>query len=115
MHKTSLTEIANKYATDKGTMGPTEKWPANNYTDIYDSYLNQKRDEPITLLEIGLGVTGDAWESYIVQGRNKGGASINMWYEYFPNARIFGIDVNSAPYLDNDRTSTYVCDQGNKN
>jgi hypothetical protein len=34
-----------------------------------------------------------------------------MWYDYFPNSRIFGIDVNACSYLDNDRIKTFVADQ----
>jgi hypothetical protein len=63
-------------------------------------------------LEIGLGVVGDRWNSRIVQGRNTGGASIKMWHDYFPNGKVFGIDINPCPYLDNDRLKTFVADQG---
>jgi hypothetical protein len=108
----SLTEIANRYGTDKGTVGPTPDKPANRYTEVYESYLERHRHSPIKLLEIGLGVLGDRWEAKIVRGRNTGGASMKMWYEYFPNARIYGIDVNECSYLDNDRISTFVADQG---
>lgn len=109
----SLTAIANEEGTDKGTVGPVDTWPGHNYTDIYDAYLHPFRREPITLLEIGLGVRGPEWDSKIAQGRNvHGGASIRMWYRYFPRATIFGIDVNPAGFLDNDRVTTGVADQG---
>ena len=49
----------------------------------------------------------------IVHGQNSGGASMKMWHDYFPNSRIFGIDVNACSYLDNDRIRTFVADQGN--
>ena len=109
----SLTEIANLHGTDKGTIGPSPKWSAHNYTDIYEAYLERYRYSAITILEIGLGVVGDRWDARIVHGRNKGGASLKMWYEYFPNASIYGIDVNDCSYLDNDRIKTFVADQGN--
>jgi hypothetical protein len=108
----SLTELANLYATDKGTIGPSTEWGAHNYTDIYEGYLYRYRQSPIHFLEIGLGVTGDQWESHIVHGRNTGGASLRMWYDYFHNAKIFGMDVNPCSYLDNDRIKTFVADQG---
>lgn len=109
----SLSEIANMYGTDKGTIGPSDKWGGNNYTDVFEAYLENQRESELNILEIGLGVTGDQWEAKIVQERNSGGASIKMWYEYFPNAKIFGIDVNECSYLNNDRITTYVADQGN--
>lgn len=109
----TLTEIANKYGTDKGTVGPSVKWGGNNYTDIFEAYLERKRNSALVILEIGLGVKGDNWEAIIVHGRNSGGASLKMWYDYFPKARILGIDINECSYLDNDRITTYVADQGN--
>jgi hypothetical protein len=113
VQEAALTAIANRYGTDKGTVGPVDWWPTHNYTDIYEAYLWQMRDQPIRLLEIGLGVSGDAWHTLITQGRNSGGgASVKMWADYFPKARIFGIDINSAPYLDTDRITTFIADQG---
>ncbi len=109
----SLTEIANKFGTDKGTIGPSKRWNAHNYSDIYEAYLNEFRYNELNFLEIGLGVVGDKWRSDIVHGKNSGGASIRMWYEYFKNSNIFGIDINECSYLDNDRIKTFVADQGN--
>jgi hypothetical protein len=111
----SLTDIANSHATDKGTQGPSDRWGAHNYTDIYEAYLERRRLEPITMLEIGLGVTGDRWTALIVHGRNTGGASMKMWYDYFPRASIYGLDVNACPHLNNDRIHTFIADQGNVN
>jgi hypothetical protein len=113
MHS-SLTEIANHYGTDKGTIGPSPDFPGHNYTDIYEAYLGRFRQSPVTLLEIGLGVVGDRWDAKIVQGRNTGGASLKMWYDYFPNARIYGLDINDCSYLANDRVRTFVADQGSR-
>jgi hypothetical protein len=111
----SLGEIANSHGTDKGTVGPSVKWPGNNYADFYQAYLESIRSAPIRILEIGLGVTGEhIEETAIAHGRNAtGGGSLKMWYEYFPNAAIYGIDINAAPHLDNDRIKTFVADQGN--
>jgi len=108
----SLTELANLYGTDKGTTGPSSKWGAHNYTDIYEAYLEGYRQSPVSLLEIGLGVTGDCWNSPIVHGRNTGGASLKMWHDYFPEAKIYGIDINECRYLENNRIRTFVADQG---
>ena len=109
----SLTELANYHGTDKGTSGPSKSWGTHNYTDIYEPYLEGYRQSSINLLEIGLGVKGEHWDSRIVHGRNKGGASLRMWFDYFPKAKIYGIDVNECSYLNNDRIITFVGDQGN--
>jgi hypothetical protein len=112
MHPNSLTEIANKYSTDKGTIGPSNRWNTHNYTDVYEAYLERFRKDTLNFLEIGLGVAGSNWRSDIVHGKNTGGASIKMWYEYFENSKIFGLDINECAYLDNDRIKTFVADQG---
>lgn len=109
----SLTELANIYGSDKGTIGPSPKWPGHNYTDVYEAYLERYQCSAISILEIGLGVVGNRWDARIVHGRNIGGASLKMWYDYFPNASIFGIDVNPCSYLDNDRIKTFTADQSN--
>lgn len=114
MNYTHLADIADRYSCDKGTRGPSARWIANNYADVYQAYLHHRRDEPIRLLEIGLGVTGPNWEAKIVHGGNTGGASMKMWADYLPNAQITGLDINPAPFLDGDRVKTYVVDQGSR-
>jgi hypothetical protein len=108
----SLTELANRFGSDKGTEGPGPGFSGHNYTPVYEAYLGDHRDRAFALVEIGLGVKGDRWEAKIVQGRNTGGASVKMWREYFPHARIYGLDVNECAYLDDERTRTFVADQG---
>lgn len=111
----SLTALANKHGSDKGTIGPSQDWPAHNYTDIYEAYLWPLHSRPVDLLEVGLGVPGDSWRADIARGRNReGGASLKMWYDFFPQARIFGLDINPAEHLNNDRIATYVVDQGDR-
>lgn len=113
MDTRSLTEIANEHGTDKGTVGPSPSWRTHNYTDVYEAYLSSLRLDEISLLEIGLGVPGAAWEAKIAHGRNpRGGASLRTWYDYFPKAHVYGLDINSGAHLDNDRISTFVVDQG---
>jgi hypothetical protein len=109
----SLTELANHYGSDKGTVGPTPEWLPHNYTDVYEAYLGSMREAPVTLLEIGLGVTGENWDAKIVAGRNTGGASVKMWHDFFARGRIYGIDVNECAFLDEERVTTFVADQGN--
>lgn len=67
----SLNEIGLKHGTDKSTM-------THCYLDNYEKHLGLWRDREFTLLEIGVA----------------GGASIRMWREYFPKAKIYGVDNN---------------------
>jgi hypothetical protein len=104
--------LANLYGTDKGTTGPSARWGGHNYTDVYEAYLGSIRRTPVALLEIGLGISGGRWNSPIVHGRNTGGASLKMWHDYFSEAKIYGIDINECPFLENNRIRTFVADQG---
>ena len=91
----TLTEIMNTNRSDKGT----EWWPAHGYTSVYERWFESMRKEPLRLLEIG------------VCDPRMPGASLKGWYEYFPNATIFGYDIVDAHHFDNDRILTFVGDQ----
>ncbi len=72
---TELSELALKHHTDK--------WNHHWYTDHYHRHLQHFRQSKIKLLEIGVG-------GY--EYPDRGGQSLRMWSEYFPEASIFGID-----------------------
>lgn len=95
-----LTRLANHYASDKGTVAPSEghHGPRLHFTTVYGRYFEALRDKPITLLEIGVG----------------SGPSLKMWYDYFPKARIHAIDVVPQKQHDNDRVTTHICDQSDR-
>jgi hypothetical protein len=82
----NLTELALKHGSDKAGH--------HNYTPIYEKYFAPFREQPITLLELGIG-------GY--EYPDRGGASLKMWYEYFPKASIIGIDLYQKNNLVNDR------------
>lgn len=111
----SLTDIANEFGTDKGTIGPSAVYGGHNYTDVYEAYMRRVRGSSLQVLEIGIGARGEAWQANIVQGRNsQGGGSIRMWEKYFPNAHVYGIDINDAKYLESERIHTYKLNQGSR-
>lgn len=64
----SLYEIGTKYKTDK---------TIHAYLSHYESHFSDKREQEISLLEIG-----------VLYGR-----SLRMWKDYFPRGKIFGIDA----------------------
>ena len=67
----TLTEIAKKYNTDKGSY--------HTFTDFYAEHFDNIRNDVLSLLEIGI----------------LRGASLKMWHDYFINAEIYGIDIAS--------------------
>lgn len=103
-----LTDIANKYNTDKGT---TYKC-AHNYTriyqDIFNDHITLKNNKDISLLEIGLN-----------RDNTNSIPSLMMYNEYF-NGRItiFGFDINrNFKKFDkkNDNINIIIGDQSEPN
>ena len=73
-----LSELGRKYGCDKVDQYHTFK--GKTYFDVYEKYLNKFREENITFLELGV----------------RDCASLKVWKEYFPKAKIVGIDINPA-------------------
>lgn len=108
-------QIAGKYGCDKGLTGPSALRSANNYCDVYEAYLGHRRLEKLRIMEIGLGVEGDKYETDICEGSNSsGGASLRLWTEYLPNSEIVGLDINDASHLNSDRVTIHQCDQSDR-
>ena len=68
----------------------SDKFGGHLYTPIYHKLFSERREQPLRLLEIGVGGYTDP---------RAGGSSLRMWAEYFPYARIVGLDL-SAKQLD---------------
>lgn len=84
---TELAVLAQKHGTDKEENSP-----------IYESYLGRWRDEPVKLLEIGIG--GDPFPA-------TGGSSLRMWRDFFQNGSIHAIDINDKSPHAEDRVHVY--------
>lgn len=63
---------------EAGLKHGTDKAVTHLYMDNYEKHLGSWRDKEFTLLELGVST----------------GASIRMWREIFPNAKVYGIDNN---------------------
>jgi len=70
-----LSDLAVKHGTDK--------WNHHWYTEHYEKTLQHLKEKQFNLLEIGIG-------GY--EFPDRGGASLNMWAEFFPYAKVVGFD-----------------------
>jgi hypothetical protein len=87
----SLCDIANKYGTDKC---PTHRGlrPGHSYTPFYEHIFKHLKVR--SLLEIGI----------------ERGASLRMWRDYFPEAEIRGLDIDSANLITEERIQSALWD-----
>ena len=90
-----LVDLAKKHGTDK--------WGTHRYAQHYHRYLEHLRDEPVNLLEIGVGGYSDP---------ARGGNSLRMWKEFFPRGQVFGMDIHDKSLLEEDRIRIFRGDQG---
>lgn len=82
----SLTEIATKHGTDK---------VCHKFTEVYAKAFEKLRDKPLHILEIGI------WK----------GESLRTFKEYFPLAKIYGIDIHDKSQYIEDRIDIERGDQ----
>ncbi|WP_208322445.1 hypothetical protein [Mumia sp. ZJ430] len=85
-----LTQLARHFRTDK--------WGTHRYTPHYERHFAPLRDQPINLLEIGIG-------GYARKGR--GGKSLRMWKHFFRHAQVVGLDLQDKSFVDGERITTY--------
>lgn len=97
----NLTELANKYGSDKGD----KHFEAHNYTPVYESIINRNNMLPSLFLEIG------------INDPRFPGASVHMWKEYFKGTKweYVGFDIVDRKDLEdlNNKVHIFTGDQGN--
>lgn len=90
-----LQQLGNKYKTDKST----HTFKTKTYCDIYDKYFINIRNNVKKFVEIGI----------------KSGCSLKMWKEYFPNATIYGIDIDpNCKKYEEERIECFIGDQNDE-
>ena len=85
---TPLCELARKYGSDKFSA-------KHSYSAWYWEQFKDRRETVKKVVEIGVGE----------------GASLRMWREFFPNAMIYGGDIDPARCFADDRIDVTRCDQ----
>jgi hypothetical protein len=93
--------LARKYNTDKRQNDEGQNI-YHGYTDTYFKLFENEKYEYQNILEIGA----------------QSGASLLMWYEFFPNSMIYSIDLGTDPLyknVSNDRIKILIADQSDEN
>jgi hypothetical protein len=84
MKKTFL-EISNSVDCDKSTY--------HMYDKVYPDFIERFRDDSFSMFEIGI----------------EAGKSFKIWEQYFPNAKIYGMDIGVS--FKNERGEVFLGDQ----
>lgn len=101
---TRMCRIMTKCGSDKGS----HRW--HNYTTIYSALLSSHRKQPLRIFELGIGTTNPALAS--TMGANgQPGASLRGWRDLFPNALVYGADIDRDILFSEKRIKTFYCDQ----
>ena len=80
------------------TVYGSDKWGVHWYAQHYEAHFAPLRQKRLNILEIGIGGYKDPEE---------GGRSLRMWRTYFPQSRIYGIDVYDKSLHDECRIKTF--------
>lgn len=103
-----LCEIMGRNKSDKGSTDIVNSW--HNYTTFYYLIFKHLQNKSIRLFELGLGTNNTDIPSNM--GSNgRPGASLYGWAEFFPNAKIFGADIDSSILFNIENIRTFFCDQ----
>ena len=111
-----LHELFFEYGSDKGSpnnqVHPETLKVPHTYADLYFMLFNLSRYSVMRFFECGIGTNNLSFESNMgVNGIP--GASLRSWRDYFPNAEIYGADIDPQAQFSEDRIDTYYVDQRN--
>jgi hypothetical protein len=97
-----LAALFNQYGSDKSSV--------HNYHLLYAPLLGPRRNDPLRLLEIGVGTNyPDVVSTMGASG--KPGASLRAFRDFCSNAQVFGADIDRRVLFEEDRIHTYYVDQ----
>jgi hypothetical protein len=114
-HRDELARLCDVYGSDKGELisdGHPYPWSSHNYTDYYSRLFNHCRNYVTKVFECGLGTNNPALASSM-GASGKPGASLRVWRDYFPNAKVYGADIDTDILFQEDRIETFYIDQLN--
>lgn len=103
---TKMCRVMTRNGSDKGRF--------HNYTTIYSVLFGKLRNQPLRIFELGLGTNNPQLASTMGLS-GKPGASVRGWRELFPNAVVYGADIDRAILFEEDRIKTFYCDQLDEN
>lgn len=108
-------QLCDIYGSDKGsatTSGHPYPWPPHTYADYYHHLFSHCRHSVRSVFECGLGTNNPNLLSSM-GAKGKPGASLRVWRDYFPNAIVYGADIDREILFNEERIKTFFIDQLN--
>lgn len=100
---TKMCRVMGRHGSDKSS-----RW--HNYTMVYSVLFGKLCGRAPRIFELGLGTNNPTLASSMgTHGRP--GASLHAWRELFPDAAIFGADIDRDILFHEDRIQTFYCNQ----
>lgn len=97
-----LASFFNSYGSDKASI--------HDYYIAYATLLKSKKNEPLNILEVGLGTNNiDVLSNMGTLG--KPGASLRAFRDMYKNSNIYGADIDKRILFTEDRIKTFFVDQ----
>ncbi len=102
-----LASLCDKYGSDKGSVGNRRR---HTYTHVYGLLFQHCREGVRRVFECGIG-TNNLDVPCNMGAAGVPGASLRVWRDYFPAARIFGADIDRDILFQEERITTHSVDQ----
>ena len=109
-----LSSLCERYGSDKGWADETRPrpfpWPPHTYADYYGRLFDHCRSGVRRVFECGIGTNRSAFPDNM-GAAGRPGASLRVWRDYFPNAQVYGADIDAEILFREERIETYQADQ----
>lgn len=108
-----IAQLCDKYGSDKGSVAPdgvhVYPWFPHSYASIYELFFYD-RFKVKAVFECGLGTNNTTLNSNMTKN-GRPGASLYVWRDYFPQAQIYGADIDKDILFSDERIATAYMDQ----
>ena len=116
-YRCEISSLCDKYGSDKGELrkdGHPYPWASHTYADFYHRLFWHCRSSVRKVFECGLGTNNpNLLSSMGISG--KPGASLRVWRDFFPNAMVYGADIDRDVLFEENRIKTFFIDQLDQN
>jgi hypothetical protein len=108
-----LAALCDLYGSDKGSNGVVNHpytWYPHCYTDFYEMLFCKNKNQVNSVFECGIGTSNVSFLANM--GPNgRPGASLRVWRDYFPNALVYGADIDHDVLFNEERIETFYMNQ----